>query len=161
MALLDLNNEALSFPCINNAILAATTQSPTNGLDWENGEYSLNMVVAAQVPTAANVTNLVLQAEESDNATTTGPWSIVSGVASAQYGITQMILTVTATTAPANLYQQIMGLRTKRYVRINASALAATTTTGAFPVTALLFSQKKLWPTGVTGAGGVSRSPSA
>jgi hypothetical protein len=157
--LLDYVNETLRSFQFNNVTLAATSQGAS--ADWAtsgDGEFSIAMQLIASVPTVANVTNLVVQAEESPSGT--GSWTVISGVNSADYGITQMILTVTATTAGANLFQAIMGLRTQRYVRMNANTFAATTATGAFGLSGFLISGKKRQPGFGTGEGGFSRSPS-
>jgi ABC-type maltose transport system permease subunit len=69
-----------------------------------------------------------------------------------------MAATITATTTATNLHQVVRGLRTQQFVRANANTLAATTTTGAFPVSAVLVSQRKY----VTqGASGTDRFPSS
>jgi len=155
--LLDFNNEAIRTFQFNNVTLAATSQGASfDAASAGDMEFSIAMQLIASVPTTANVTSLVVQAEESP--TGTGSWTIISGVASADYGITQMILTVTATTTNANLFQCIMGLRTQRYVRMNANTLAATTTTGAFGLSGFLVSGKHLQAS-ASNQGGFSTSP--
>lgn len=134
--IIDLVNESISVAGLNNVILAATTQGAYN--DFSNGEVSLNMIVAASVPTIANVTSFVVQAEESTQTASTGTWTVIPSLAGSS-----MIITVTATTAATNLFQITRGLRSLQYARANAATFAATTVTGAFPVTVTFVSMKK------------------
>jgi hypothetical protein len=141
--LLDLVNESLDYQGLAPQTLTASAQGASN--DFSNGENSLNMVVDIGTITTANVTSLVVQAEESS--TGTGSWTVIPG----------MVVTVTATTTAANLHQKVRGLRSKQYARVNAITFSVTTTTGAFPISADLFSQKKQQPQ----SGGFSLSPTA
>lgn len=117
-----------------------TTTAQGGAIDGSNAEASLNMIVDVSVPTAANVTSLVVQAEEC--ATTNGTFTVIPG----------MVVTVTATTAAANIHQVVRGLRTQRYFRANANTFAATTTTGAFPTCVQFVSQSRFQPATATGA---------
>lgn len=147
--LLDLINQVLTAQGIPPQTLAATTQGASVALD--NCEFSTGMIVDAGAITVANVTSLVVQLEEwsgltngSGNGGTT--WAAIPG----------MVVTVTATTTAANLHQVVRGLRTQQFVRANAATLAATTTTGAFPVGVEIIAQKKY----VNQGGGYDNYPS-
>jgi hypothetical protein len=130
--LLDLVNQVISTPGIPPGhTLAVTTQGVS--ADFSDAEFSIGMIVDvdAAALTVANVTSLVVQCEESTDGSTN--WTVIPG----------MVATVTAATAKANCHQVVRGQRTKQYVRGNANTLAATTTTGAFPVNATIISQRR------------------
>jgi hypothetical protein len=143
MILADMVNDMVNALAINNAILAASTQG--GAIELSQGELSLNMVVNVSVPTLANVTSLVVQAEEC--ATTNGTFTLIPN--------TQV--TVTASSASANLQQVVRGLRTLRYARANAITFAAITATGAFSLTATFHELKKISP----GKSGADNYPSS
>jgi hypothetical protein len=158
--LLDYVNETIRSFGFNNVAVVATAQQASQ--DWANtgdGEFSIAMQIACLIQTVANLTSFQIQAEESP--TGTGSWTIIGGVNSADYGITQMILTVTGTTTAANEIQAIMGLRTQRYVRMNVATYAAGTTTGSGVLTGFLISGRKYQTAGAAGSqSGFSASPS-
>lgn len=143
--LVDLVNEAISVNALNGT-LTASTQGASN--DFSDGEVSFNMVVDAGAMTTANVTSAQVQAEEWSG-TSADTWAVIAGC----------VVTVTATTAAANLHQVVRGLRSKQYVRANAITVTGTTTTAAFPgVNVDFFSQRKFVP---IGSGGFDRYPSS
>ena len=144
MPIIDLTNEGLIATGIGPQTLTASAQGASN--DFSNGIDSTELVVQVNTLTVANVTSLVVQAEEWSGVTNgTGnggtTWAVIPG----------MVITVTATTTAANLLQAVRGLRTQQYVRANANTFSATTTTGAFPVSALLISQNKFIQQGKSG----------
>ena len=129
MPVLDLINEVVSVQGLTPQILTASVQGASQ--DFSDSDFAMNMIVDVSVPTIANVTSLVVQAEESTSGT--GNWTVIPG----------MVVTVTATTAPSNLHQTVRGLRTQQYCRANAVTFSATTATGAFPTSASLIGQRK------------------
>lgn len=135
--LIDLVNDTQSANGLFVTAQGVTTQGASN--DFNDGEIATNMVVNVSLPTIANVTSLVVQAEE---------WSgVTNGTGNGGTtwaAIPNMVVTVTATTTTANLRQIVRGLRTQQFARVNAITLAATTTTGAYSLCADLFSQKKI-----------------
>ncbi len=127
-------------------VLAASTQGASIALD--DCEFSTGAIIDLGTVTAANVTSLVVQIEESTDGSS--GWAAISG----------MVATVTATTAATNLHQVVRGQRQYKYVRANAITLAATTTTGAFPCSVVVIAQRKyMAPAGYQG--GVDRYPSS
>ncbi len=145
MPVMDLINEVVSVQGITPQILAASAQGASQ--DFSDSDFAMNMIVDVSVPTAANVTSLVVQCEEST--TGTGAWTVIPG----------MVLTFTATTTPANLHQTARGLRTAQYSRANAITFSATTATGAFPISAVLIGQRKYQGSGNTIYSGASSYP--
>jgi len=144
--LIDLVNQVASYQAIPPQLLAASTQG--SALDMSNQEIATGMIVDIGAITVANVTSLQVQAEEC--ATTNGTWTVIPN----------MVVTVTATTTAANTHQVVRGLRTYRYARANCVTLAATTTTGAFPINVEIIAQNKFVnPSG--DFGGYSNYPSS
>lgn len=139
--IIDLNNSAVTAQGLAPQVLSTTVQGAS--VDMSNGEIDTNMILEVGALTIANITQLNVQAEESADGSTN--WTLIPG----------MVLTVTATTAPANTHQVVRGLRTQQYVRANAKTLSATTTTGAFPVSVTFVSQKRIAPA----SGGFDRYP--
>lgn len=145
--LLDLVNEVITAQGLAPQVLTATAQGTAQ--DFSDAHVAMNAIIDVGAITTANVTSLVVQIEEC--ATTNGTFVLIPG----------MIATATATTTAANLHQVVRGLRTSRYVRANAITFAVTTTTGAFPVSVELVSQRKLQGSGSTLYSGADLYPSS
>lgn len=134
-----------------------TVSAQGSSVDMSNDKESTTLAVNALLSTVANVTSAQIQAEEwsgltngSGNGGTT--WTVIPGIAPG----TSMVLTVTATTAAANLQQKTAGFRSQRYARVNAiTVTGASTATGFQGVAALLIAQKENVPTDAPNSAGV------
>ena len=132
--IVDLVNDGLIAQGIST-LATGTTQGVSN--DGLNGEESLNMLVAVG-PVTGVISTINVCAEESTDGTT---YTQIPG----------MVLTVTVTTALANVQQATRGLRSNRYYRANLKTFTSTTTVSV-PASVTFISQKKMQPAAATGA---------
>ncbi len=147
--LLDMVNDVQTSPGVAVGTLSVTTQGAAQ--DFSNCKLSTAMIVNGSVSAAAG-TSAVFVLEECG--TSTGTFTAVAGVAPG----TVCAVTITATTAAANLTQVAKGFRKLRYCRVNAQTLAATTTTGfVTAASAVIVAQREYTP---SDAGQNSGSPS-